>query len=195
MPHTLLQHGIRMCSLAVVAATLALAGCSTVAPMYQVSNQNAQSLQDGRIGKAQVGPFTTAPTATSTPSIRGRSMTSPYNDSYADYLAAALQSEMANVGLLDPRSSRVITGTLLSNTLDASIGTGLAAVSARFVVRTPGGAVFDKVLSAKHEWESSFMGAIAIPRARESYASAVQNLLAQLFADPDFVTAMRQPLN
>ena len=191
----LLPDRIRATAMAAFAATaLALSGCSSVAPLYQSSNKNSQALYDSKAGKANVGAFVPASdgvSGASALSIRGGSMTSPYNGSYADYLGAALKAELVNAGLFEPQSSRVISGTLLRNTLDASIGTGSASISARFVVRMPSGVRFDKVLNSEHEWESSFMGAIAIPRARESYSAGVQKLLAQLFADAEFVAALR----
>lgn len=47
-------------------------------------------------------------------------------------------------------------------------------------------------LSVRHEWESSFLGAIAIPNAVANYAPAVQKLLAELLADPAFRAAIRR---
>ena len=46
--------------------------------------------------------------------------------------------------------------------------------------------VYDKSFEAQHEWESSFIGALAIPAAMDNYAGAVQKLVGMLFADADF---------
>ncbi|NLA68351.1 MAG: hypothetical protein GX856_08945 [Gammaproteobacteria bacterium] len=52
-----------------------------------------------------------------------------------------------------------------------------------------GEVVYDRTLRVDHEWDSSFLGAIAIPTAFDNYAAAVQKLLQALFTDPGFVAA------
>jgi hypothetical protein len=48
-----------------------------------------------------------------------------------------------------------------------------------------------KVKSIHDEWDSSFVGAIAIPRATERYPVMVQKLLAALYADAAFTQALK----
>ena len=50
---------------------------------------------------------------------------------------------------------------------------------------------YDRTLTATDEWESSALGAIAIPRAIQRYVTTVQKLVGMLFADPDFIAATR----
>lgn len=50
---------------------------------------------------------------------------------------------------------------------------------------------YDQVKTLQHEWESSFAGAIAIPRAQQAYPGLVQRLLAALYADQAFLQALK----
>jgi len=186
---------IRLFVLSIAAImVLFLVGCASVAPNYEASYQNNRALKDAGVGKVALGPFDTggasSPTFTEL-SIRGGSMTSPYNNSYVAYLAEALKIELTVAGLLDAGSQIKVSGSLLENSLDASgSSVGKAAIKARFVVRSQTEIKFDKVIAASDEWESSFVGGIAIPRAREHYASTVQKLLNTLFINPEFRSAI-----
>ena len=59
------------------------------------------------------------------------------------------------------------------------------------MLRRKGEVVFDKVVKADDQWESSFIGAIAIPAGMQGYVATVQKLVGTVFADPDFVAASR----
>ncbi|HAT32915.1 MAG TPA: hypothetical protein DCW29_19325 [Janthinobacterium sp.] len=172
-------------------AVLALVtGCASVAPAYQPSNENVRTLQALPGGKVALGEFTAKNESLNHLSIRGGAFDSQYKASYAEYLKAALRAELENSGKLDAASHIIITGELLSNSLDASIGTGHASISARIVVMRDGNKVFDKVLSGASEWESSFVGAVAIPAAQQNYAATMKKLLSNLFTDGDFRKAL-----
>lgn len=123
--------------------------------------------------------------------IRGGSYLSPYG-SYTAYLAEALKQELDDARLLDPQSQIEVSAVLLKNLLDASgFSTGVAEIEARFIVRNADTIKFDKVKIARHTWESSFAGAIAIPKAQQNYPVVVQKLVGQLFADPEFISALK----
>ncbi len=80
----------------------------------------------------------------------------------------------------------MITGELQTNSIDPAIGTGSAHISARIVIKRGTDIVFDKVVHGDSEWDSSFMGAVAIPLARQQYGETMKKLLANLFSDPSF---------
>jgi len=48
-------------------------------------------------------------------------------------------------------------------------------------------------IDASHEWESSFIGMIAIPAAVRNYVATVQKPLARPIADKDFTRATATP--
>jgi hypothetical protein len=169
---------------------LGLTGCSAVAPAYQPSIDNTRALQQLPDRKVSVGTFTARTPELNHISLRGGAFNSPFNDSYAEYLKAALRSELESAGKLDSTAQVTITGELLENALDAAIGTGTARISARIMVTRGKDKVFDKIVVGTSSWDSSFMGAVAIPAARQNYADTMKKLLAQLFSDPDFRAAL-----
>ncbi|WP_394781649.1 hypothetical protein [Undibacterium sp.] len=173
-----------------MAAFALLTGCAAVSPRYAPTIDNVKVLQALPGGSAKVGEFTAKEPALNHLSIRAGAYTSPYNDSYAEYFKEALLSELESSGKLNRASKAVITGQLLKNSVDASIGTGTAMISVRVKVDQDSAVVFDKVISAETHWESSFMGAIAIPAARSNYVNTVTQTLGKLFADPDFQRAI-----
>ena len=96
--------------------------------------------------------------------LRADSMTSPVGNSFGDYIAAALRSELELAKLHNPQSAIVISGVLLKNNINAGgISTNDGQIEVRFVVRRGDQVRFDKIKQINHQWESSFIGAIAIP--------------------------------
>ncbi len=119
-------------------------------------------------------------------------MASPVGSDYAAYLAEALRQELVMAGKLDAQSKLEISGMLLKNDIDATgFSTAQGEIEARFVVRNDGQIRYDRVQLAKLAWESSFAGAVAIPKAQQQYPLMVQALLAQLLADSEFRTAIK----
>ena len=89
---------------------------------------------------------------------------------------------------------RGITAACVSITGEIIVAsTGRTLVSAHFQVMHAGQTVFDKTLKDEHTWESSFIGAVAIPRALNEYQPGYANLLGQLYKDRDFLRACRAP--
>jgi len=178
---------------AVFAAALTSA-CSTVAPQYSASIENVQLLKDAGIAASKVGKFESSPNpANANPiSLRGSSMQSPYGNSYGLYLAEAIKQELMLAGKLNPDAGIEIGGTLLKNDIDTS-GFSVASgdIEARFIVRKGDIVRYDKVKTVHREWESSFAGAVAIPRAQQEYPRVVQQLLSVLYADIDFLGALK----
>jgi hypothetical protein len=174
----------------------ALSACSTVAPRYNSAPGNVNVLRDANLAPARVGEFTADPKskdAVNALSARANPYVSPYDGSFVAYVREALRQELDDARLLDPRAAIVIGGVVLRNELNAAgMVTGDAQLEVRFVVTRGGQVRFDKVKSAKHEWESHFAGAIAIPRAFQEYPVVVRQLLASLYSDPDFTGALRK---
>ncbi|MEH6627793.1 MAG: hypothetical protein V7739_15210 [Motiliproteus sp.] len=169
-----------------------LSGCSMNAVQFQPDFDLVNELKDKDISKLVVGDITSTDPKVDQVSLRGSPMISPYNKSYADYLEVALKEQLVQANLYDKASTIEIRGELLENSVSAAgISTGTADLSARFEVRSNGDITFDKVKTIKHEWESSFVGAIAIPNAQNNYPVAVQKLILALMSDPDFIKAAK----
>lgn len=180
--------------LVVLLSIAALAsGCSLTAPRYTASLDNVQKLKDGGIAPTKVGAFRSEPGKDNPPaiSLRGSSLASPYDNSYAAYLAEALKQELSLAGKLAPDAQVEVSGALQKNDINIPISTGSGDITARFIVTRGGTVRYDQVKTIHDEWDSSFVGAVAIPRAQQQYPVMVQKLLTQLYADPAFMQALK----
>lgn len=179
-------------SLIGMALVASLAGCAAVAPNYSTSPESTQKLQAAQVQPAKVGEFTAEATAANKSiSLRASSM-EPAQGTYSKYLADAVKTELELVKLYSAASPTEISGVLIRNEMNTGVAVaGDGLIEAKFVVRRDGSVRFDKTKMAKIEWDSNFFGAVAIPRARQEYSRLVQKLLAELFADPDFIAALK----
>ncbi|MGE6914549.1 hypothetical protein [Achromobacter kerstersii] len=179
--------------LAVAILCAAISGCSMVAPPYQASMDDVTALKKAGEFTAKVGEFKSEPSKENANpiSLRGSKLRSQYDNSYAAYLAEALKQQLALAGKYSDQSPIEITGTLLKNDMNVPMGTGTGTIEARFLVTNAGTVKYDQIKAAKHEWSSSFMAAVAIPRAIEEYQNLVSKLINELFSDPAFLNAVK----
>lgn len=115
----------------------------------------------------------------------------PEGGSFARYLGETLKAELAAAGRLDAASDTVVSGRLVKNEVSSAIGKGHGDLAAEFVVTRHGVVTFRKVLSVRREWDSSFIGAVAIPEAETGYGGLYPALIEALFDDADFLAAVR----
>ena len=125
-------------------------------------------------------------------SVRASSASAPTGGSFAEYLRETLIVELKSAGLLNTASPAVITGFLTESQIDPAISEGSAKLGARFVVTRAGSAVYDKELTVSSKWESSFVGAVAIPAAINEYTALYRKLVGALLDDPKFQEATRK---
>ncbi|AWB68175.1 hypothetical protein C2869_17915 [Saccharobesus litoralis] len=177
--------------LAVTALVALLPACSTLAPQYAPQVENVNSLKESATKDLKTGDFTIQKKQNSI-SLRGTSLKSPNEDSYAVYLQKAITSELNKAKLLNPLSPRVITANIVENDLDATgFSEGEGEMEVAFKIEEHGKVIFNKNIKAKITWPSSFIGAVAIPNAQQSYPKLVKQLLANLYVDQDFVKALK----
>ncbi|MBT9477466.1 MAG: hypothetical protein IV091_16590 [Polaromonas sp.] len=170
-------------------------GCAGPAPNYSPSIDNVELLKKSSIDTLKVGQIGVTPEmpGASAINLRASSMVSPVGAHYGDYLAAALRQELELAKLQDPQSKVEVSGVLTKNNIDAGgISTNEGQIEARFMVKRSNQVTYDKVKKTEMKWESSFAGAVAIPRAANNYPLMVQNLLSSLFIDPDFIRAVKK---
>lgn len=171
-----------------------LAACASMpAPTYQPSVNTTQVLLEHREAQLAVGHFVASDGVPNTSlNVRGSQLSAGGNEgTFSDYLRNALITELKTAGRFDQKSQIRVEGVLASNKLNAGAATGSATVGARFVVTRANANVYDKTLTVNHTWDSSFMGAIAIPSAVQNYTGAIQKLVFKLVTDPDFVRATK----
>lgn len=169
-----------------------LGGCvSQPAMTYQASIDNTEVLLAHPTGKLSVGHVDAAAgVANAHLSVRGSELTGGSDGTFAGYLHDALTTELKAAGRFDASSATRIDATLTHNELDGgAVKNAKAVLAARFVVSKDGKTAYDKILTASHQWESSFIGAVAIPAAFQNYPAAMQKLVAKLFNDPEFIQA------
>ncbi len=195
MPSNKSMKPLRLAGWIMLAASVfALAGCVTTgAPAYQPSVSNTETLMKQSKTPLGVAKFNATPGFDDGKLfIRGSTLTGGADGKFSTYLHDATISELKTAGRFDPNAKLQISGTLEHNSIDgAAIKTASAEIAAHFVITRDGQKVYDKSVSVRHEWESSFIGGIAIPAAIQNYASTVQLLLGKFFADPDFISATR----
>jgi hypothetical protein len=172
--------------------SLLLPGCAT-APYYSVPTAHTETLKAASLGHVTVGTVTAQGSDANDDSIsiRGHRMHAPQG-SFSKYLQSALQAELGSAGLLSPTADVELSAVLLKNEI-AALGfvSATGTLEARFVVKNGGRTVFDRIKHAQYQWASSFLGDIAVPRAVASYPKMVSALLDQLYADKDFLKALK----
>lgn len=172
-------------------AVLLSAGCAIKAPQYNAALDNVEQLKKAP-SAVKLGSFTAQSGVAGSIGLRGSPMESPVGTDYAAYLGDALQKELKLAGKLDPNSKLEVSGQLLKNDIAAGgILTNSGEVEARFVVKNDGVQRYDQVKRAELSWDSSLLGAIAIPRAQQQYPVIVQKLLSMLWGDTNFLDALK----
>lgn len=185
-------RGVTVAFVALVAT-----GCANVpAPKYQPAVSNTEVLIK-EPSKVAVGQFTaTAGIENHELSMRGANTLKGggADGTFSGYLQDAAISELQTAGRYDPHSDIVLTGILTRNDLSTGMSKGTAMIGAQFTLTRDGRMCFRKSYVAVSNWPSSFIGAIAIPNAISNYPTAYQKLLGDLFADSQFISALRTPL-
>lgn len=169
-----------------------VSGCSMNTVQYQPDFNLVNDMKDNDLQKMSVGDISSKNPKVNKVSIRGSSMVSTFDNSYAKYLEAALREQLQQANLYDFSSTILIAGELLTNKVNAAgFSVGTAEISARFEVLNSDKVIFDKVVTITHEWDSSFVGAIAIPNAQNNYPIAIQKLISKLMTDQDFISSVQ----
>ncbi len=98
--------------------------------------------------------------------------------------------ELKAAGLYDEKSQIEIKAQLTNSQVNAGIKVGTAKLAAIFTVDKADIQVFEKRLSVETQWESSFVGVIAVPEAINQYTSLYNKLVGKLFDDKEFRAVM-----
>lgn len=153
------------------------------------------ALRGSSLPPMQVGDFALAPgkpaSLDKSVTMRSITMTSPDDGSLAKYLGKAIEADLRAAGKLDPKSDLVIKGLLTDSQVDTGISTGSGSLSAKFSLLKRDRVVFEKDISINATWDSSFVGAEAIPAAINEYSSLFEKLSNRLLTDEGFQAAAR----
>ncbi len=179
-----------------LASVVLFTGCAQLtmgAP--QPTAENTANLKRANLAETRLGSFSLEAGKPAQMdrghSLRGaNTVQAPTNGSFAEYVRESLRVELAAAGLLNSQADTVISGVLLDSQLDPAMGTGKGLIQVRFTVTKGTEKRYEKALTARSEWESSFVGAVAIPAAAQNYEGLYRKLVGQLIADPDFRKAL-----
>ncbi len=196
MKESLTMNKLRAFQFAALAVLgLNLVGCVNITlPPPVASADTLEKLRAANIAPAKTGSFKLAvgrdaAMDTTLPGLRGSSI-QPGTGTFSSYLKEVIVAELKAAALYDENSPIQIDAELTDSKVDAAIGTGSARLAAHFTVTRAGKRVFDKELAIDKKWESSFVGAVAIPAAINGYSTAYKELAAKLFQDSDFLAAL-----
>jgi hypothetical protein len=169
-----------------------LAGCSTMpTPQYQtaVANRPPAAGPAVAVGDARAS----AGVKNGKVSLRGAAMAPSSSDgTFSGYLREALIAELAASNRYSADASRRIELELTQHQVNASgIKEGVANLATRVIVKEGDAVRLDKTYDAEHRWDSSFIGAVAIPAAYDNYPTAVQKLLVAILSDDQFQAAIQ----
>lgn len=187
---------IRLCLIAQLA--LLVASCGTY-PLgdHHPSLESVRLLRQDSFPHLQVGDFAPAPELRprqdKSVTIRSVMLVSPDEASFAKYLQKTVETDLRAAGKLDSASPIILKGLLKDSQVDGGLGDGKAILGAHFALEKHDKVIFQKDISVRADWPSSFVGAIAIPDAVNHYSSLFGKLSTALFKDEDFNAALHAP--
>ncbi len=169
-----------------------VSGCSVPVQKYSPEYKHVKILK--KIGKKiALDDFKAKELSLGEISVRGSGLSSPYGKDMIHYLQIALQSELEKARVYDESSSKKISAIIKENDIDASgFSEGIGYISAIFTVKNNNVMLYNSTISIKHEWQSSMLGMIAIPRAAEAYPVMAKMLLKKLYSDSEFIDALKK---
>ncbi|WP_101758839.1 hypothetical protein [Oceanicoccus sp. KOV_DT_Chl] len=170
---------------------LLISACGTNAPIYEGSVENVKQLKKIDSSGVAVGKFSAATAGVKRISIRTNPLKSPHGKNVIDYLRYALEFELEKAGLLRADANKVIDAVVFRNEINAEgFVTGNGLISIEFSVIEDGADIYKKTFTVTRQWNSSFVGAIAIPAASSNYPMMVEELLGKLYGDADFIKVL-----
>ena len=178
---------------AVALLAVGTAGCAAKLGAPQANIAAIETLRQQSLPAMNVGAFARGPGLSASDDgsvvIRAINVFSPPGGTFSGYLKATLEADLRSVGRLDPNAPYTLEGRLDARDVDSTVGTGSAALSAHFSLLKDGKPIFEKDLSVRRAWDSSFLGVEAIPDAINNFTSLYGELSVKLLTDPDFKAA------
>jgi hypothetical protein len=165
-----------------------------VAPPYSADFAALDQLK--RQGNDKVAVGTVQPRDKAAPvntiSLRAASMVAA-SGSFAQYVEDALISDLREIDIYDAKADVRIEAVLVKNVIDiGGFSTGTGGMAVDVTVSRTGKGLLTKRYAASTTFESSFVGAVAIPKGQSEYGTLVRTLLSQVYADADFSNAIKK---
>lgn len=124
--------------------------------------------------------------------LRGSSLRAK-EGTFSKYIENAMRSDLLEMGIYDASSNTKIFVDLLKNDIDVSgFSKGAGLIEIKLSVKQSENVMFEKNYSANTTFESSFAGAVAIPKGQNEYSNLVKALLQQIYLDRSFLEALKK---
>jgi hypothetical protein len=174
-------------------ATLLASGCAQLmAPSYSSDYASLDRLKTTRPEKTSVATFqpTDPNHAVNNLTLRGARLKSP-SGSFAKYLENALIGDLKEISVYDPDASTRIAAVIQHNEMAiGGMNTGEGLMDVELTVTRAGTERLRKIYQARTSFESSFAGAVAIPKGQSEYPNLVRTLVRNVYSDPAFIAAI-----
>lgn len=174
----------------IVLLTFITAGCASFkAPAYSPDYTVLDSLKNKQLISVSVAPVEPQePEAkVNTISLRAASL-SAEQGTFSAYLEQSMIQDLTSMGIYQPDSNVRIKATIVENDLDiSSFSKGYGKMVVDLEIHKSTVLAFTRQYIGETEFESSFAGAVAIPKAQSEYPYLVRQLLKQVYSDPDFI--------
>lgn len=177
--------------LLIVTVIFLTAGCTSKGKIYTPNLDSVDKLQSKDLKQVKVSHNTGGSVVYEISLGRGTNMMSSPYITYQEYLEKALTENLMQAGLYSEKSNIRIKATLLNNELDTGLSTGTAILSANFVILEGDVERLNKTLQVKYEWESHFVGAIAMSRTIDNYVIAMQKLVDEFLLNDEVLTILK----
>lgn len=186
---------MRLLSAGLSAILLALTGCAaTPIDPPQTSVTAVRAIIAANIPPMKVGPFVAAKSDRVNDReirLRAAGIKPPNGSTFSSYMGELITDQLRIVGKHDPRSSLELSGTMVENRANPAIGQASGTLAFEFLLTRRGELVFRKILRADQRWDSSLIGALAIPEAELQYTALYPKLIENLMQDPEFQGAIK----
>lgn len=167
---------------------LTTTGCSMKGHEFKPDFNSINDLKDNNLKAMSIQNENIKNEKDETIGLRAVNMTSPYGGSFSKYLEKSLEEQLKQASIYDKQSNIKISAILLKNDVSiSSFSIGEADLTANFIVMNKDKKVYEKEHTIHHEWESSFIGQIAIENAIENYPIAMQKLIDSFLLDKDLI--------
>ena len=172
---------------------LSISGCSIKGHKYKADFNSINELKDANLKSMTIQKDTLNHDKNEKISLRAMNMTSPYGGSFSKYLEISLEEQLKQSSLYDNNSIIKISATLLKNDININgFSIGEANLSAQFIVTINNTKEYQKIHKIYYEWDSSFIGQIAIENALNNYPIAMQKLINKFMQDKEFINLLKQ---
>lgn len=169
-----------------LAAVISLTGCAYVAPRYNASAGNVESLRNSVAAggsKISVGTFTSfEPGMTSITCRAAGPVTPPDGVTYEKFIEQSIVSELRFAGAYAEASPKKLEGRLDYATFNSNIGMGNWQLDVTF----SGSGVQPFTIKSNYPFSTNFVAGVACNQVATALPAAVQDLMSKLIEHPSF---------